>query len=155
MIRRISLLIALGCSAAIVACGKPEAPPNPTPTPDQTAAPASTVSEIAATTKPAATTASATGSWRPAKCSQYRYTPEDCQGSAENPNCVDSFELHPDGKAVKTFDDIMTRGTYEVSGSQVTIRVPDMKYEGTFTIEKDGEVLVGAGDARYQRTDCR
>lgn len=155
MITRLCLLVALGCSASIVACNQAEAPTKPsTMPPEVTAAPASAAAETAATADPVESTAAASGGWRPAKCSEYTYTPKDCQGSPENPSCVDSFELHPDGKAVKTFDDVMARGTYEVAGNTVTIRVPELKYEGTFTIDDDGQVLVGSGDARYQRTDC-
>ncbi|MBW2527230.1 MAG: hypothetical protein JRI23_23820 [Deltaproteobacteria bacterium] len=155
MIRRLSLVIAFACTSGVVACNKTEAPPKPsTAPPAQTEAPAPAPPDATAAPEPAATTETASAGWRPTKCSEYTYKPKDCHGSPENPECVDSFKLQPDGKADKVFDDIMARGTYEVSGTTVTIRVPDMKYEGTFTIQNDGEVLVGKGDARYQRADC-
>jgi hypothetical protein len=151
MSRARSLLFVLGCALGAAACeGKSTAPRAPSSPP-----PVDSAAATAAAPEPTGTTdvAGAPG-WRPAKCAGYSYTPEDCHGSAENPNCTQSFEIHPDGKVVKVFDDIMTRGSYESTESTVTVRVPEMKFEETLTVEDGGKVLVGAGGARYQRADC-
>ncbi len=85
-------------------------------------------------------------------CNSYTYTPDDCTGSPENPSCSQNFELHGDGTGEITFDDIIVSATYEVEGSTLTLRAP--RFEATYTIEDGGQVIVGDGGERYDRTDC-
>ncbi len=158
MNRAPTLLFVLGSTLGVAACnGNPEAPPTPPPvasaevTAGATVAPAATAAPAASGT----TDVSNLPSWRPSKCAEYSFTPTDCSGSAENPNCTESFELHPDGKVVKVFGDIMTKGSYESSSNTVTVRVPERDFNETLTIEEDGKVLVGSKGERYQRVDCR
>ena len=153
-------VVALGCSLLLAACRSAPEPPQEKPVqpPVTTVEPGPATSEPAGTTAGAPTAGATAGAqaagWRPAKCSEYTFTPKGCHGSPENPNCVDTFKLLPNGRADKQFDDIMTVGTYESSGNSVTIRIPEMKYSETFTVEQDGEVLVGPRGERYQRSDC-
>jgi hypothetical protein len=149
-----TLVAALGCALIVLGCDRnPEAPTAPTASPPAASA-ATAAPAPEATGAPDTSAATKAAGWRPAKCAEYSFTPLDCKGSAENPDCRDSFEIHPDGKAVKTFGDIMTRGSYESSGHTVTIRVPDRSYSETFTVEDDGKVLVASKGGRYQRSDC-
>lgn len=97
-------------------------------------------------------TTTAAGSFEVTSCTEFGYTPTDCQGSAENPSCHSSFELRPDGRVMKVFDDIMADGTYTIDGDQVTLSIPDMSYTETFTAE--GDALVSSQGARYESTSC-
>jgi hypothetical protein len=87
-------------------------------------------------------------------CGSYTHTPEDCSGTPENPDCTQNFELHGDGTGEITFDDIIMRATYEVSGSTLTLRTTETDFEARYAIEAGGEVLVGDQSERYARTDC-
>lgn len=90
--------------------------------------------------------------WEPASCTVYGYTPTDCQGSAENPNCHQEFTLHPGGRAELLFDDIVMDGSYRVEGT--VVRVEGEDYGATYTLEGEGAALIDANGNRFVASAC-
>lgn len=136
-----ALLLALACGGG-----------GDTETTEPATSETSTGSTDETATTPSAPDSAAT--FEVAECAQYGYTPTDCNGSPENPSCHDSFELRPDGRATKLFDDIVADGRYSIDGGQVTIEIPDFDYSETLTAEEDGAVLVSSTGARFTRSAC-
>ena len=78
----------------------------------------------------------------------YVYEPDNCSGTPENPNCVDSITFHPAGVAEKLFDDIIAQGTYEILGNNVSLSVPSFDYSAELTLANNDTELI-LGDAVY------
>ena len=67
---------------------------------------------------------------------------ESCHGSPENPFCISWIEFRSDGRAYKSYDDIIVEGTYAIYRNEIIVIIHSNKDISIYTVLGEGFCLL-------------